>query len=112
MEQTFHRDGIFELNARVGKNIATSHAMNRFKVQGSKFLVSRFLFLVSGFLFQPRLEDATLVFIYKGHYQNGQLAAKVASSRRIVGEVRSAPAHPSLALSMYGVIEIASSRRR
>ena len=58
-----------------------------------------------------RLEDAILVFIYKGHYQNGQLAAKVASSRRIVGEVRSAPAHPSLALSMHGVIEIASSRR-
>ena len=34
-----------------------------------------------------------------------QLKTKVASSRRFVGEIRSAPAHPSLALSMYGVIE-------
>ena len=42
MEQSFHRDEIFELNARVGKIIATTRAMNssRFKVQGSKFKVS------------------------------------------------------------------------
>ena len=41
----------------------------------------------------------------KGLYRNGQLVTKVASSRRFVGEVRRVPAHPSLALSMYGVIE-------
>ena len=52
-----------------------------------------------------RLEDATLLLDSKGLYRNGQLAAKVASSRRLVGGVRRVPAHPSLVLSMYGVIE-------
>ena len=33
-----------------------------------------------------------------------QVKTKVASSRRLVGDVRSVPAHPSLALSMYGVL--------
>ena len=62
-------------------------------------------------LTQMRLEDATLLLDCKGLYRNGHLAVKVASSRRLVGWARRVPAHPSLALSMYGVIERASSRR-
>ena len=42
-------------------------------------------------LTKMRLEDATLLLNCKGLYRNGQLAVKVASSRRLVGEVAESP---------------------